>query len=109
MPLEKRAPYLSDLVHRDHPLEPFLANAGQRKGTLTKRQRGRDWTRKAPLRGSLLRASSHSDRSAIKSTPSMLRPDPLTSPHSRLTSLSTVADSTRWASPVARRSTLRSS
>ena len=59
MPLEKRPPYLANLVHADHPLEPFPADTGQRKGTLTKRQRGRDWTRKAPLRGSLLRASSH--------------------------------------------------
>src|SRR5271165_2785043 len=58
MPLEKRPPYLADLVHRDHPLEPFPAEVGQPKGTLTKRQRGRDWTRKTPLRGSLLQASS---------------------------------------------------
>src|SRR5665213_103867 len=39
MPLEKRPPYLADLVHRDHPLEPFPAEVGQQKGTLTKRQR----------------------------------------------------------------------
>src|SRR5271166_7156606 len=58
MSLEKRSSYLPDLVHGDHPLEPFSANTGQQKGTLTKRQRGRDWTRKTPLRGSLLRASS---------------------------------------------------
>src|SRR5271168_5404374 len=64
MPLEKRPPYLADLVHRDHPLEPFPAEVGQQKGTLTKRQRGRDWTRKTPLRGSLLRASSQT-RSAF--------------------------------------------
>jgi len=29
---------------------------------MTKRQRGRDWTRKTPLRGSLLRARSHTIR-----------------------------------------------
>ncbi|MDE2496152.1 MAG: hypothetical protein KGL97_19825, partial [Alphaproteobacteria bacterium] len=41
----------------DHPLQSFPANSGQRKDADTSRQRGRFWTRKTPLRGSLLRAN----------------------------------------------------
>jgi len=48
-------------------------------------------------------------RSSINIKPSMLLPTPLTSPQRRLTGLSTVADSTRRASPVKRRSSRRSS
>ena len=33
-------------------------NTGQKEATLTKRQRGGGWTRKTPLKGSLLHASS---------------------------------------------------
>ena len=55
----RRDPAFAPVTDRAYPTEPFPANTGQQKGTLTKRQRGRDWTRKIPLRGSLLRASSH--------------------------------------------------
>ena len=53
------APDIADLVHANHPRQPFPADQGQRKDADTSRQRGRNWTRKSPLRGSILQAILH--------------------------------------------------
>src|ERR1700691_2571860 len=54
--LEIGAPYLADLVHATHPHPSFPA-PGPKKRTLTDNfEGGRYWTRKQPLRGSLLQA-----------------------------------------------------
>jgi hypothetical protein len=57
-PLHVGATYLADQVHANHPRVSFPASKGQRKDADTSRQRSRNWTRKSPLRGSLLRAIS---------------------------------------------------
>src|SRR5271154_1021630 len=58
--LEMGAPNLADLVHANHPPKPFPAAQGSKEGTLAHSYRGgQAWTRKSPLRGSVLRANLH--------------------------------------------------
>ena len=56
MLLKIGAAYLADLVHANHPRQPFPAAKAKRKDADTSRQRGRNWTRKSPLSGSILQA-----------------------------------------------------
>ena len=64
------APYLADLVHANHPRQPFPAAKAKRKDAVTSRQRGSELDAKRPLRGSILQAilqleAPHADRHAF--------------------------------------------
>ena len=51
------ASYLADLVHANHPHQALPGPSGPKGRTLTQDVRGgRNWTRKSPLRGSILQA-----------------------------------------------------
>jgi hypothetical protein len=56
MLLEKCAPDLADLVHPDHPHQPFPADQGQKEGRCHNIKRGSELGAKRPLRGSILQA-----------------------------------------------------
>src|SRR5271166_6658374 len=66
------ATYLADQVHANHPHKSFQADQGQRKDADTTRQRGRNWTRKSPLRGSLLDANLQVEYLVIANLPDPL-------------------------------------